>query len=514
MARVAEADRVLLQGATAAEMVSTIAELLTEAQMDSMHQSADAAHSPAHTEPRQPKDIPDAGKTQVIKLRDGDVFRLFAGMIRKRIGDSTVEMLAYNSSIPGPTLRVEQGSKITVDFTNEMDRETTVHWHGIRVDNRYDGVPYDIQTPVLTERSFSYHLRFPDAGIYWYHPHMYEDYAQELGLYGNILILPSDPGFWSPVNREFVLMLDDIMMEHGQIAPFDHSGMERFGNVMLMNGENDGRLNVNRGEVVRLYLTNAANARNFNIRIPGARIKLVGGDSGRVEHEQFIQELLLSPSERAVFDVLFESSGEFPLEHRAKSRSYGFGTIVVSDQPAEPSFAVEFGKLREDKELAAERVRLDADFERPPDKTLVLRGDMASLDQAMHMEHNGQMGMDHAMPSTGQTVWKLIDLDTGAVNHDIHWIFREGERVKIRLVNDAQSAHAMAHPVHFHGQRFLVLTRDGARNDNLIWKDTVLVNVGETVDILLDASNPGLWMAHCHIAEHAEGGMMFNFQVK
>jgi FtsP/CotA-like multicopper oxidase with cupredoxin domain len=72
----------------------------------------------------------------------------------------------------------------------------------------------------------------------------------------------------------------------------------------------------------------------------------------------------------------------------------------------------------------------------------------------------------------------------------------------------------MHHPFHIHGERFLVLARDGVEEPNLVWKDTVLVRTGETVDILMDASNPGRWMAHCHIAEHAESGMMFTFDVK
>jgi FtsP/CotA-like multicopper oxidase with cupredoxin domain len=107
-----------------------------------------------------------------------------------------------------------------------------------------------------------------------------------------------------------------------------------------------------------------------------------------------------------------------------------------------------------------------------------------------------------------------VDRETEAANHDIHWTFKVGERVKIRLVNEPHADHPMQHPIHFHGQRFLVLSRDGARNDNLAWKDTVLVRTGETVDILLEVTNPGSWMAHCHIAEHVEGHMMLTFQVK
>jgi len=110
--------------------------------------------------------------------------------------------------------------------------------------------------------------------------------------------------------------------------------------------------------------------------------------------------------------------------------------------------------------------------------------------------------------------WKLVDRETGNVNQGIKWQFRVGDQVKIRLVNESDSDHPMHHPFHIHGAgRFLVLRRDGIVEPNLVWKDTVLIRAGQTVDILLEITNPGLWMAHCHIAEHHEGGMMFSFNV-
>jgi FtsP/CotA-like multicopper oxidase with cupredoxin domain len=113
------------------------------------------------------------------------------------------------------------------------------------------------------------------------------------------------------------------------------------------------------------------------------------------------------------------------------------------------------------------------------------------------------------------TRWNLIDRDTGAVNHAIAWRFRVGDVVKLRLVNEMDSDHPMHHPFHIHGAgRFVVAARNGVREENLVWKDTVLVRTGETVDILLDVTNPGRWMAHCHIAEHHESGMMFSFDVE
>ena len=110
--------------------------------------------------------------------------------------------------------------------------------------------------------------------------------------------------------------------------------------------------------------------------------------------------------------------------------------------------------------------------------------------------------------------WRFIDRTAGTDSAAINWRFTVGDRVTIRLVNEMESDHPMHHPFHLHGAgRFLVLARDGLAESNLVWKDTVLVRTGQTVDILFDVTNPGLWMAHCHIAEHMQSGMMFSFTV-
>src|SRR6476620_1826125 len=133
-------------------------------------------------------------------------------------------MLGYNGSIPGPTLQVDQGSEITVHVTNQGDVEATVHWHGLRLDNRYDGVPHETQAPIPIGGEFTYRIQFPDPGVYWYHPHMREDYGLDMGLYGSLVVVPTEGGYWAPVNREVTVTLYDVLVEHGQIAPFHVAG--------------------------------------------------------------------------------------------------------------------------------------------------------------------------------------------------------------------------------------------------------------------------------------------------
>ena len=190
--------------------------------------------------------LPEVSPPQVVRLNDGDQFDLRITPVRKRIDDADLRMLGYNGSIPGPTLHVDQGSEITVEVTNDGDVEATVHWHGLRLENRYDGVPHETQAPIPIGGTFTYKVQFPDAGFYWYHPHIREDFGQEMGLYGTIIVEPSDPSYWPPVDRQLSITLDDLLVEDGHIAPFRRSGpnytaMGRFGNVMLINGETSSR---------------------------------------------------------------------------------------------------------------------------------------------------------------------------------------------------------------------------------------------------------------------------------
>src|SRR3954465_6824600 len=255
-----------------------------------MHEQGHHHHEHVAEFPRGTEGLPAARTTEIIELSDGGEFELEILPVKKRIGAATVRMLAYNGSVPGPTLKVPQGATISVPVTNHGDIDATVHWHGLRLENRYDGT-HDTQAPIPVGESFTYQVHVPDPGAYWYHPHIREDYGQELGLYGNILVTPVEPDYWPPANRELLLTLDDLLIEDGQIAAFreaetTHVAMGRFGNVMLAPGESDPCAAAERGEGGRLYLTNTANTRVFNAALPGARMKLVGGDAGHYEHEE------------------------------------------------------------------------------------------------------------------------------------------------------------------------------------------------------------------------------------
>ena len=480
---------------------------------------------------------------QLVRLTSGDTLRLTAGIVRRPFKGDTLTMFAFNGQQPGPLLQVTQGAEVVVELTNALDQPTTVHWHGIRLDNAFDGVPDLTQRPVAPGDRFTYRLRFPDAGIYWYHPHVREDIQQDLGLYGNLMVRSPRADYFSRANREEVLMLDDFLVgDEGSLVPFGneattHALMGRFGNVMLVNGEPRYSLSVARGEVVRFFLTNVSNTRTFNLSFPGARMKVVGSDVGNYEREEWVESVVIAPAERYVVHVRFDRPGDVALVNRVRGLDHLFGRffqeidtlgiVTVETRAISPSLAASFGTLRSDTAARADIARYREHMARPADKALVLTMDagdnlpfftrqIMQLDSIFFtpVEWSGTMpGMNWA--ATGDQVrWILRDPATGKENMDIDWSFRRGDVVKVRLLNERRSFHGMQHPIHFHGQRFLVLAVNDVPNTNLVWKDTVLLPAGASADILIDLSNPGRWMVHCHIAEHLSAHMMMALTVR
>ena len=479
---------------------------------------------------------------QLVRLTSGDTLRLTAGIVRRPFKGDTLTMFAFNGQHPGPLLQVAQGAEVIVELTNALDQPTTVHWHGIRLDNAFDGVPDLTQRPVAPGERFMYRLRFPDAGIYWYHPHVREDIQQDLGLYGNLMVRSPRADYFSRANREEVLMLDDLLVgDEGGLVPFGkeettHALMGRFGNVMLVNGEPRYSLSVARGEVVRFFLTNVSNTRTFNLSFPGARMKVVGSDVGNYEREEWVESVVISPAERYVVHVRFDRPGEVALVNRIRGLDHLFGrffqevdtlgVVTVGMRPISPNLGTSFGTLRSDTPARADIARYRPHMARPADKALILTMEPRDLPfftrQIMQLdsifftpvEWSGTMpGMNWAA-TANQVRWILRDAATGKENMDIDWSFHRGDVVKVRLLNERRSFHGMQHPIHFHGQRFLVLAVNDVPNTNLVWKDTVLLPAGATADILLDLSNPGRWMVHCHIAEHLSAHMMLAFTVR
>jgi FtsP/CotA-like multicopper oxidase with cupredoxin domain len=484
--------------------------------------------------------IPAAVPRKLLDLNDGDSLDLVAGFVKRKLRGKELAMYGFNGQYPGPLIRVRQAATITVLFKNQLDLPSAVHWHGIRLDNRYDGAPGVTQDPVPVGGSFIYRIHFPDPGIYWYHPHVREDIQQDLGLYGNLIVDSPDPGYYNPVNREEVVMLDDLLIDDEGILPYgrdvgNYAIMGRFGNLLLANGEPDYRLEVNKGDVVRYLFTNVANTRTFNLSFGDNPVKLIGADIGRFEREELVETVVIAPAQRYVVEVKYDRPGTYPIltSVQALNNFLGefqhtidtVGMVTVLPAPTGRSYAKEFQSLRRLPAVSDEMAPYRPYFDKAPDKELFLTVNIQglpititafmSVDTMYFPPQEWVDGMrDMNWVATSKEVrWILRDVQTKKENMDVVWAFKKGEVVKVRMTNDPTSMHPMSHPIHFHGQRLLVTARNGVPEDNLAWRDTILLPVGQTVDLLIEATNPGKWMAHCHIAEHLEAGMMMVFTV-
>ena len=487
-----------------------------------------------------PRSLPLAKASRLARLRNGDTLDLTAMLVRRIIKGHSYVMYAFNGQSPGPLIRVPQNASITVRFHNRIDLPSAVHWHGVRLDNRYDGVPGLTQAEVASGKDFLYTVHFPDAGIYWYHPHVREDIQQAMGLFGNMRVDAAEPGYYSPVNREQTLMLDDILINGDTLIPFgkeraDYALMGRVGNVLLINGEPRYSLRAQKGDVVRFFLTNVASSRTFNLSFGGAPIKVIASDVSRFEREERVSSVVIAPAERYIVEVRFDRPGRFAIVNAVQSINHylgeftpevdTLGSVAVAAEPAAHDFGRQFAALRTNDAVSRDIAPYRKYFDKAPDKTLTLTVatntlplatvQFMNVDTAYFAPVEWVDGMpDMNWLSTARQVrWILRDDATGQENMNIDWHVAQRSVVKVRIFNDPKSFHPMQHPIHLHGQRMLVIARDGVATKNLVWKDTALIPVGSTVDLMVDASNPGVWMLHCHIAEHLEAGMMMAIHV-
>jgi FtsP/CotA-like multicopper oxidase with cupredoxin domain len=513
---------------------------------------------------REINKLETAKTSEVVELKDGDTYVIDATIVKQEVGNQTIKRLAYNGQIPGPILKAPRGSKVTIIHNNKTDEATALHSHGLRGESRYDGAAPLTQDPIKVGDSFTYELEFPDVGVYWYHPHVREDYAQEMGLYGNYIV--EEENYWGSEASDKYLIFDDFDTD-GVFTPDEetHTLMGRFGDKLLINDQENYQVNMEAGQIGRIFITNVANTRTFDIEFEGTDMKLVGGDNGRVQNESLIDNVILGTSERSIIEFLYDTPGTYAINHRGEK----MGEVIVTESTKESQLS-SFNNMRNsngdyqtvidnlDSFLAQEpdkKLRIDIEMrdqmadmmamgveevERDGETVYKMMGLELNLEQALEhcglmemvgceelIEENGEgeseeddgieweddMAMMNAMSNTENISWKLIDEATNEKPTMNDWNFNQGDFVKVRIYNDPSSMHPMQHPVHFHGQRFVVLTRDDEVNDNFQWKDSVLVPTGETVDILIEMTNVGDWMAHCHIAEHNAAGMMFNFKV-
>ncbi len=403
-----------------------------------------------------------------------------------------VDAWTYDGGLPGPLIRLTVGDRLIVHFTNQLPSPTTVHWHGLRVPIQMDGVPGASQPNVLPGGTFTYDFVVPDAGLYWYHPHIMAAEQVGFGLYGALLV--DDPSL--PIGiEEHVLVLSDMdLLDNGSLAPSDTGGSAgmafgREGAVLLVNGRNHPRVTVNTGVPQRWRIVNAAKSRYFELD-GGARnaFTRIGGDGGIQEYPEVLDTLILAPGER--MDVFFTPSAppgaEFAIGARLFDRGYGstearqgedLFTLVMSGAPAPPAVPLPRPSrvIEPLAQSGATPVRIDFGVEQnQQDKSFLYTINGQSLEK-----------IPQVRATVGETqIWTVTN------------------------------ATPWSHPLHIHGFFFQVLDRNGQPVRPLQWKDTVNVPFKDSLRIIVRYDDrPGAWMYHCHILDHAEGGLMSSILV-
>ncbi len=424
---------------------------------------------------------PDPGIVEVMITASQTAEELRPGTLTAMWGYRDGSIHGSRATVPGPMLEARQGDLVIVHFKNELPEPTTVHWHGIRLDAMFDGVP-GAQTTVPREGEFEYRFVAQDAGLFWFHPHLRSEVQIEHGLYAP-LVVHADDGI--EVDQERVFILDDVKLDgDGQLARTTTSidmMMGRMGNVLLVNGRSDHELQIGPHARERWRFVNAANGRFFNLVLPGHVFTVIGWDGGLLEQPYRTESLLIAPGER--YEVLVTLDGTLGARIPLQTIHYDRGHELPDDGPRDllhVTIAPEIARGLVDPPVDMRIIEPIATDEHTRVRRFVLSEDQ-SEDRDPVFFINGEQ-------------WPNITPTYASLGTTEIW--------------EIENRAIMDHPFHLHGAFFQLLSRDDEPEPRTAWKDTVLVPQRSTVRFAVQLNAPGTWMYHCHILEHAERGMM------
>lgn len=435
----------------------------------------------AQPQPQQPE-LPNLSLAEDIDPAPGVVHvSLRAHVASVRFGDApATEVWTYNATVPGPLIEASVGDRLIVDFQNDLPEATTIHWHGVRVPNTMDGVPL-MDSGVQAGASFRYEFVLKDSGLFWFHPHVRSAIQVQKGLYGVIRV--RGPG--EPVSDlEQVLVLDDVKLRaDGSISEYldDTSAMiGREGNTLLANGAVPPRLELPSGGVTRLRIVNTANARYFTLGASGVKFLVYGTDGSPYAEPFEADTLMLVPGER--LDVFIKGPAAGDVELMALPYERGHMTGMATPLPLA---TLRFEGTGSSTPLPSSQASIEA-LSQP-----------AAVPFKIALSEQAEAGkfFVNARQWPDVTPWE----PTTGVN-------------SFEVVNESE----MDHPFHLHGFFFQILSRDGVTEPlgRMVWKDTLNIPAKSSVKAIARFDEPGRWMYHCHILEHAEGGMMGELTIR
>lgn len=395
----------------------------------------------------------------------------------------------FQASHKPPIFRVKQGDQLQIQIKNHLAESTSIHWHGLRVPNRMDGVPLVTQPLIDSGASFMYEFVANDVGTFWFHPH--ENSSEQLGrgLYAVLIVEEKTPPAY---DQDWVIALKDYRLEgkgrleggFGNLHDATHGG--RYGNFVTINNVPNPQYTVALGDRVRMRLINVSNARPYKLDFTNWNATVIAHDGGYVEQPYSVQTLTIVPGERFELDLRFDDTTKHPLPLTMKTNrsQYEIAQITYSDQKHKPS-----------------QISLPA----------------PSLPNWKHLNnatphHTITLGGINVMGgSTRQAGSPPLWTINGGAYPNTHQPlqFTQGQLVKIRINNESLQPH----PMHLHGDFFQVLSVDGQAPKTKSWKDTLNIPGKSFAEIAMIPTNPGAWAFHCHVLEHAEIGMMTTISV-
>ena len=439
----------------------------------------------------------------VMAMPENNVFHLTAIKTSHSLvsGAANSELWTFNGIVSGPEIRVVKDSEITIIFKNELDEPTSIHWHGIRINNKMDGVSGLTQDAVLPGEEFTYTFTVPDAGSFWYHAHNKSWSHVARGLYGALIVDEQIPLF--DEDHDITVMIDDWKLDSqgkldtkslGSLMEWAHAG--RLGNLITVNGEFRPNISLKQNENYRIRLINVANSRisAFDISRMGAKIIAYDGQTLASPRKINYSPLIIGPAQRVDLLITPKEIETLKLIDLGSKEPYEIAKLKVAANLVTPISAPKL----------IPNILLEPDIGNALKQNIKIQGGAMS-GMSAPIYQGKQMSMMDSMKN--KQVWAL----NGIANIGENPMFeaKRDQTIIIDFLNDTSFMHAM----HIHGHHFKILSRNGTVDQEQAWRDTFMIGPESTTTIAFVADNPGKWLLHCHMLEHASGGMNTWFKV-
>ncbi|MEW4344288.1 multicopper oxidase family protein [Vibrio diabolicus] len=405
------------------------------------------------------------------------------------------EVLAFNGRIPAPIIRCRQGEKVTINFINKLSEPTTIHWHGLRIPIEMDGVPFLSQAPIMPGETFTYEFTPPDAGTFWYHPHMNSVKQLGMGLVGLIIVEEAEPVQFDE-EHEVVLKhwhLDKQGQWKNLMVPRLSARMGTPGEWSSVNGTHEPVYTLKQNATTRLRIANVDNTITYPIAIEGTEAWVIAIDGNPVKTPYRLTQHKIGPGMRLDIGLIAPKAGERVYVRQMKGR-FPFSLcefeVVESDLPSNKKLPL----------LPLNPVPdLDLENAKQIDYVFEWEGAITPVDKS-----------GKAIPKfwlMNKRAWEGMSIDNIPAPLST---LELGKTYIFNLKNVTQYHH----PIHLHGHTFTVLELDGKKLDEPFHTDTVLLGKNGSAKAAFVANNPGRWMYHCHVIEHMKTGLMGYIEVK